>query len=123
MSASPPVTLDTFLRQLRERPELVEFDATLALIDALYRFTPVAFCNGTLCNAAGRNTGSCKLLAFARLHGLTGQETLACFGHHYRDAVRLHPDGDNHPNIRNFMASGWAGVEFEADPLRPRPPR
>jgi len=32
--------------------------------------------------------------------------TLACLGHHYRDAVLLHPDGDKHMHIRSFMVSG-----------------
>jgi len=115
--------LDDFLERLRSDPEQIEFEATLALIDILFSFTPVAFRNGTLHNAAGQNTGSCKLLASARRHDLSEQETLACFGRHYRDAVLLHPDADNHLNIRNFMVTGWAGVVFETGPLTPRHPR
>lgn len=109
--------LDTFLHQLRQHPEQVEFEAALAVIDALYDFTPVAFRNGAQVNAAGENLGSCKLLAFARLHQLTEQETLACFGRHYRDDVLQHPDAKTHPNIRSFMNTGWQGVEFHANPL------
>jgi hypothetical protein len=111
------MSLDDFLLQLRSRPESVEFDAVMALIDSLYDFTPVAFRNGAIHNSAGENTGSCKLLAFARRHGLTEGETLACFGRHYREDVLLHPDADTHRNIRNFMASGWHGISFAKQPL------
>lgn len=114
--AAPPV-LARFLARLRQQPGQIGFADTLAVIDTLYAFTPVAFRNGDLSNAAGQNSGSCRLLAFARRHGLTEAETLACFGSYYRDDVLRHPHGDNHPNIRSFMAHGWAGVVFAADPL------
>jgi hypothetical protein len=112
--------LDTFLRQLRHTPELLEFDTTMALIDDQYDFHPVSFQNGPLVNAAGKNPGSCKLFAFARLHKLTEHETLACFGRYYREDVLQHPDADTHPNIRNFMNSGWAGIAFDGTALTPK---
>ena len=43
------------------------------------------------------------------LAGLSKEETLALFGGYYRDVVAT-PEGDDHPNIRNFMKSGWEGV-------------
>ena len=43
------------------------------------------------------------------LAGLSKEETLALFGGYYRDVVAT-PEGDDHPNIRNFMKSGWDGV-------------
>jgi hypothetical protein len=100
----------------------VEFADTLALIDTHFRFTPTAFLNGELSNAAGQNNGSCKLFAFAALLELSEAETLACFGHHYRDEVLGDPDGTSHQNIRNFMRSGWPGIRFVQPPLEPLHP-
>jgi hypothetical protein len=112
--------LDAFLTKLHDTPDAVAFDDTMAAIEAAYEFTPTAFTNGNLRNEAGQNSGSCKLLAFASLHRLSQQQTLACFGAYYRDDVLQHPDGSSHQNIRNFMRSGWEGVHFDAMPLRPR---
>ena len=112
--------LDTFLQQLRHSPEQLEFDTTMAVIEALYDFTPVSFQNGALANAAGQNSGSCKLFAFAQLQNLTAQETLACFGRYYREDVLQSPDTDSHQNIRNFMNSGWAGIAFAGNALTPK---
>lgn len=112
--------LKAFRQRLREDPERVEFEDTMALIDALYQFTPCAFRNGALHNEAGQNNGSCKLFACAALLGLTQAETLACFGRYYRVDVLGKPAGSSHPNIRNFMAHGWAGIHYEQAPLHPR---
>ena len=110
--------LDEFLLQLRHNPESIEFDSVVALIDSLYEFTPTAFHNGAKHNAAGENSGSCKLFAFARQQGLSESETLACFGRHYREDVLPNPGADSHMNIRNFMASGWGGITFDTNPLK-----
>jgi HopJ type III effector protein len=110
--------LPDFLHRLHQSPDTLQFSDTLALIEAHYDFTPVAFQNGALHNAAGQNSGSCKLLSFAQLHGLTAQETLHCFGAYYRDDVLPHPTGIDHQNIRNFMQHGWAGVVFEGVALQ-----
>lgn len=109
--------LDTLLRRLRDSPESVTFNDTIAVVESLYEFTPTAFRNGDLHNEAGKNNGSCKLFSFARLHGLSQQETLDCFGAYYRNDVLKHPQGIDHQNIRNFMRSGWAGIEFAGDAL------
>ena len=85
-----------------------------------YAFTPTAFANGELSNAAGENNGSCKLFSFAKLTGLTKEQTLACFGHHYTDHVLKHPEGTDHANIRNFMKHGWDGIRFEGEALKVR---
>jgi hypothetical protein len=114
------MSLDDFLQQLRSNPESIEFDAVMSLIESLYDFSPAAFQNGTIHNAAGENSGSCKLFAFARQHGLSEAETLACFGRYYREDVLLHPDAGSHMNIRNFMASGRDGISFDANPLTAR---
>lgn len=112
--------LERFLHRLRTRPQSIEFPDTLALINRLYRYVPTGFRNDDLVNEAGRNTGSCKLFAFARLHDLDEPTTLALFGAYYRADVLRDPDGDSHPNIRRFMVTGWSGIEFDDVPLRAR---
>jgi hypothetical protein len=110
--------LNTLLKQLNESPDCIEFNHTIAAIDALYEFTPTSFKNGSLLNEAGKNNGSCKLFAFARLHKLSPQQTLSCFGTYYRNDVLKHPDGTDHQNIRNFIKTGWEGIEFSGNALK-----
>jgi len=105
------------LVMVREQPEAVDFKQVIALIDAQYQFTPTHFSNGDVENAAGTNEGSCKVLGFALLHGLNKSETLALFGHFYRDDVLGNPAGNDHGNIRNFITHGWDGVKFDTPPL------
>jgi hypothetical protein len=109
---------DQLLRSLRENPDEIEYDAVLALIDELYEFTPVKFTNGGLVNEAGRNLGSCKILAFAKLVRLSEEHTLNCFGAYYRDDVLKHPNNLDHLNIRSFMKAGWQGVSFDGVALK-----
>lgn len=112
--------LNSFLLRLNDSPDSVTFDATMALIDALYEFTPTSFRNGALSNEAGKNNGSCKIFSFAHLHGLSQQQTLHCFGTYYWDDVLNHPDGTDHQNIRNFIKTGWPSIEFDGTPLSPK---
>lgn len=114
------MSLTDFLQRLRETPEQIEFADTIAVIESIYDYTPTAFRNGELHNAAGQNGGSCKIFAFAALQGLDEKATVACFGRYYREDVLQHPDASDHQNIRNFMRTGWSGVAFEGDALRPR---
>jgi len=109
--------LETLLQQLNKSPDRVEFNDTIAVIDSLYDFTPTSFKNGSFLNEAGKNNGSCKLFSFARLHGLSQQQTLNCFGAYYRNDVLKHPEGTDHQNIRNFIKAGWAGIEFSGSAL------
>jgi len=111
--------LQAFLEQVKTRPDSIEFDDTMAVIDANYTFTPTTFSNGDIQNEAGQNNGSCKILAFGQLHGLSVDETLACFGKFYREDVLGDPDGDGHQNIRNFMQKGWNQVKFHGVALTP----
>jgi hypothetical protein len=115
------MTLDAFLQKLTAAPASIEFTDTMAVIDALYEFTPTAFSNGELENTAGQNTGSCKLFAFAKLQGFNPQQTLACFGAYYRDVLQ-HPTANDHQNIRNFMKAGWEGVAYTGVALRLKQP-
>jgi HopJ type III effector protein len=112
------MTLDALLKKLSNKPDTIEFTDTMAVIESLYVFTPTAFRNGELENAAGQNNGSCRLFAFAKLQDLNKEQTLACFGAYYRKDVLGHPEGTDHGNIRNFMKYGWDGVVHAAPPLR-----
>ena len=111
---------EEFLEKLAKNPVQIDFNELIAMIDANYDFTPTAFQNGSLHNAADENNGSCKLFYFAYLHGLSETDTLQCFGDYYRQDVLLQPDGSNHQNIRNFLQTGWQGINFAGTPLTPR---
>ncbi len=111
------MTIENYLAKLQTTPELLDFNELMNVIDENYTFTETAFSNGDLLNAAGENSGSCKLFSFAQLQGLTEEQTLACFGIYYRDDVLKNLDADNHQNIRNFMKTGWTGLKFEGKAL------
>lgn len=114
------MSLSNLLQRLREAPESIEFAEVIAVIDSHYDYTPTAFRNGEVENAAGQNGGSCKIFAFARLQELSPEQTLACFGRYYREDVLQHPEAADHQNIRSFMRHGWAGVVYAGVALRPR---
>lgn len=103
--------ITTFLERLRQTPETIQFAEVIALIDTHYNHTPTAFVNGAATNQASENQGSAKVFSFARLHGLNETETLHCFAEHFR-AVSNNPTGDDHQNIRQFMANGWEGIQL-----------
>lgn len=108
--------IDTFKNKLSSDPENIMFDDTMAFIDQHYDARACAFRNGEVANAEGENVGSCKLLSFAKMHNLTEQQTLLCFGEHYRNVLN-EPDGNSHQNIRQFQKTGWQGVQFDAQVL------
>ena len=110
-----------FLKRLAHNPKMISFGDTMEVIGEHYFFEPTHFINGAQTNAAGQNNGSCKVFSFAVRHGLTEHETLLCFGEYYRDVLE-DLEGDNHPNIRNFMQTGWKGIQFEREALRPKKP-
>ncbi|MFV7235109.1 HopJ type III effector protein [Flavobacterium sp. ZB4R12] len=107
----------SFLEKLKQTTEAIAFTETIATIEENYIFTPTTFQNGSQINAAGENSGSCKLFAFAQLQNLTEAETLACFGAYYYEDVLKNPEGTDHQNIRNFMKTGWNGIQFEGTAL------
>ena len=117
-------SLDSLLQRIHQSPESIAFDEVMAVIGEHYDYSPTGFHNGlgdeALWNAAGTNAGSCRIFAFARLHQLDEDSTLACFGHYYRDDVLKFPDGTDHGNIRRFMRDGWAGIRFEGNALTAR---
>lgn len=92
------------------------FDDVISFIGDHYRYTPVAFTNGTLNNPAGVNEGSCKVFAFAKLHKLNQLDTLSLFCEHYTD-VKNTPKGTTHPNIRSFLYWGWQAFSMPTLPL------
>lgn len=111
------MTENEFINQLKRDPSSIEFSDSMGVIDQNYHFSAIAFTIGSQDNNAGENQGSCKLIAFAKHHELEVEQTLNMFGAYYRDDVLKNPEGDDHQNIRNFMASGWDGVSFDGDAL------
>jgi len=105
--------LSDFIEKLNTQVEQVEFSEVMAIISANYLYHPCSFSNGELINEAGTNEGSCKVFAFAKLHELSEQATLACFGRYYREDVLKNPLGEDHKNIRNFIKQGWQAINFE----------
>lgn len=98
----------------------VDFTTVMQTIDNNYDFTPTAFKNGETENAKNTNNGSCKVFAFAKLKNLSEQATLNAFGDYYTVDVLKNPDNDDHQNIRNFIKSGWQGIEFKSEALKPK---
>jgi len=115
------MNLNDLIQQIKNKPNTVEFDQVMAVIDACYTYTESAFSNGVgddrVENAAGENAGSCRIFAFAQLNSLNESETLVCFGKYFREDVIAHPDGTDHANIRTFMRHGWQGIRFDQPAL------
>lgn len=111
------MSIKQFIEDLKRDPEGNDFSKTIQVIEDHYFFTPSEFNNGNIQNKIGENSGSCKIFAFAKLQDLNQKLTLACFGKHYFKDVLDDPKGEGHQNIRNFMKTGWSGIEFEGNPL------
>jgi len=111
------ISIESFLTTVKNSPETITFQQTMTIIDEFYGFHETAFSNGTQQNAKGENSGSCKVFSFAQLHDLNQQQSLALFGDYYRHDVLLHPDAEDHQNIRQFMQHGFAGLDFENQAL------
>ncbi|PCI51258.1 MAG: type III effector [Moraxellaceae bacterium] len=111
------MTLEELLGQLKQSPLTVEFEDVMSVIRECYDYVATEFQNGNETNPAGSNEGSCKIFAFGKLHGLSEEQTLACFGGYYRDDVLMNPEGSDHGNIRNFMSTGWLGIHFGGEVL------
>lgn len=92
------------------------FADVITHIEENYNYTPSAFVNGNQENAIDQNQGSAKVFAFAKLNGLSQDDTLKLFAEHYQ-AVLATPEGNDHNNIRQFMQNGWKGVTFENEVL------
>jgi len=111
--------LASFLIQVKQPQQTIEFEQVMQVIQDNYQYQPTCFTNGELVNDIGTNEGSCKIFYFAKLNKLSPEQTLACFGRYYRDDVLANPSGSDHANIRNFMQTGWQGIEFKSVALLP----
>ena len=112
-------SLEAFLVKVQQEESTIEFEQVMQVIADNYQYQPTSFTNGELINEIGTNEGSCKIFYFAKLNKLSPQQTLACFGRYYRDDVLANPSGNDHGNIRNFMQTGWQGIEFKSVALFP----
>ncbi|MGH8494420.1 MAG: HopJ type III effector protein [Moraxellaceae bacterium] len=101
-----------------------DFEDAIAYVNDHYEYTPTRFSNGldtnTVINEAGKNEGSCRLFALAKIKELSEADTVQLFGRFYRDDVLKHPQGTDHSNIRNFLRDGWAGIQFDGVALTPK---
>jgi hypothetical protein len=111
------MNIQELLDKIKANPQNLQFSEIILFVDENYVFTPTKFTNGDAVNEAGQNSGSCKVFSFAKMHGLSEAETLACFGDYYRNDVKGKPEGTDHQNIRNFMKFGWERVYFEGEAL------
>lgn len=113
------MTPEVFIEKLHTA-EQIDFEDTISMINANFDYTPTRFSNGladtAVINEAGKNEGSCKIFAFAKLMALDEMTTLRCFGRFYHDVLNT-PTENDHQNIRNFMKSGWAGIVFDSSAL------
>lgn len=110
------MTIHQFKTKLKTTQTSILFAETMQLIEDNYNFTPTAFTNGNIKNKAEENSGSCKLFAFAIHQQLTKEETLTCFGEHYKSVLE-DKNGTSHQNIRNFIEFGFEGLAFENNAL------
>ncbi|TDL99236.1 MAG: type III effector [Flavobacteriaceae bacterium] len=111
------MNLSEFIVEVKQNPNQISFQQTIEIIEENYHFSPTSFTNGEQKNEENTNNGSCKIFAFAKIHGLTKEETLALFGDYYRIEVLENPEGTDHGNIRNFIKYGWEGISFKKSPL------
>jgi len=102
--------LEPFLTRVRGSGD-IQFADTLAEIESHFVYGEKPFSCGDVSSESGKNAGSCKVFSFGKLHNLSKEETLRCFGEHYREVLG-NPDGSSHGNIRAFMKAGWDGVKF-----------
>jgi hypothetical protein len=108
-----PKEADTFISKL-DGDEAIHFQDFIAMIDECYDYRDIELKNGAVVNKKGENVGTSKLLSFAALAGLNEHKTLKLWGQYYVDVVKT-PDGSDHGNIRNFILTGWNGVNFEKE--------
>ncbi|MGN7824094.1 HopJ type III effector protein [Chitinophaga varians] len=109
--------LTTLIAKLKDNA--IQFKSVIEFIDSQYHHQPTAFKNGDTYNEATQNQGSARVFAFAQLNDLSKEDTLSLFAEHYQSVLNT-PNGDDHQNIRQFMAHGWAGVVFEGQALTSR---
>jgi hypothetical protein len=117
------------------------FEEFIALCDEQYEYGLIEFKNGEVINKPGENDGTAKVLSYAALAGFDKDMTLKVsrmvilwqfvrretifssyilpgtialiqlWGQYYRDVIAT-PDGNDHPNIRNFLKVSRCPLEF-----------
>lgn len=111
------MSIQDFKIKLKLSPSAILFSETMHVIEENFSFSPTAFSNGEMNNKLSENSGSCKLFAFAILQKFTKEETLFCFGEHYKNVLD-DANGTSHQNIRNFLKTGFDGLNFEGVALQ-----
>ena len=110
--------ISSLIAALSTNVHCIAFEDVMHVISENYDYTATSFTNGELLNETGTNEGSCKVFYFAKLNNLNEQQTLACFGRYYREDVLANPEGSDHGNIRNFIKTGWSGIQFNGVALK-----
>lgn len=105
-----------FLHAL-EAPEH-RFADTLAFIEQWYHYQPSAFSFDGLASTLEQNQGSCKIFALAQLLNLSQQQTLQCFGEHYRNLNSA--TAPLHANLNKLAKQPLSNLEFSQFPLIPK---
>jgi HopJ type III effector protein len=103
-----PDACEVFNANVEMNADDLKFEEVMELIDTHYEVGLIEFKNGDIVNKPGENEGSGKVLSYAALSNMDKETTLKLWGQYYRE-VLADPDGDSHPNIRNFMKYGWEG--------------
>jgi len=111
------LTINELINRLNTNDETVGFNEVMQVISSHFSYEPSSFTNGEIINQAGTNEGSCKVFAFAKIHKLSEQATLNCFGHYYHCDVMQNPLADDHANIRSFIKNGWTGITIDNEVL------
>jgi len=93
-----------------------QFSEVISFIDENYNHTATAFKNGEAYNESNQNQGSAKVFTFAKINGITKEDTLSLFAEHYQSVLNT-PIATDHQNIRQFMKNGWEGLKFEGEAL------
>merc|ERR1712003_214908 len=107
-----PEPCELFNANLEMSGDDLMFEEFVEMVDESYESQLLEFKNGDIVNKPGENDGSAKVLSYAALSNFDKETTLKLWGQYYREVLN-DPDGDSHPNIRNFMKTGWDGVPFE----------
>jgi hypothetical protein len=109
-----PDECEVFNANVEMSADDLKFEDVMNLIEKYYEVGLIEFKNGEIVNKPGENEGSGKILSYAALSSLDKDTTLKLWGEYFKE-VLSDPDGDSHPNIRNFMKYGWEGTSLHDD--------
>ncbi|MBC7653532.1 MAG: HopJ type III effector protein [Oligoflexus sp.] len=106
--------IQTLIQNLKDSK--TQFSEVISFIDENYNHTATAFKNGDANNESNQNQGSAKVFSFAKMNGLTKENTLSLFAEHYQSVLET-PNDTDHQNIRQFIVNGWDGIKFDGEAL------